>query len=372
MLGDTVGGYKLTQALERHRWGDRFVAEPTAGGAPVELLLVDANACGDRARVDRCVADARAATAIGQTAIAAILEAGVHGDGRAFLATRRLGGESLAARVRRAGRLSATQIAIVGRQVATALAAAHGKGLAHRDLSPDDIEIVAAPELPNGERVVVHGFGLAQLGGHRAPAYVAPEQWDDSAAADARSDQYALGCIAFEMACGQPPFAGTIDEVRARHLSAPAPLARSIQPDVPGALEHLLGKLLQKRPEDRPPSIGDLVRTFEVLGGGALATGPLAPTGMGEALPAPSYGAPAGFAPARSAQASSVQVSQSLIRAPSQPAAAPAPARASAPIDDTPRYSEPARKRGMPVGLVAFFVVVVAAVIAAVVVYATH
>jgi hypothetical protein len=146
-----------------------------------------------------------------------------------------------------------------------------------------------------------------------------------------------------------------------------------MQPDVPGALEHLLGKLLQKRPEDRPQSISDLVRTFEVLGGGALATGPLAPTGMGEALPAPSFGAHGGFAPARGAQASSAQ---SFVRSSANGATAsggPA-AEALAPntighaaVAEAPRYSEPPRKKRMPVWLILFFAIVAAAVVAAVV-----
>ena len=356
MIGEVVGSFRLAQALERHRWGDLFAAEPTAGGPAVTLLLVDTGACGDRARVDRCIGDARTAAGLGQANIAPLVEAGVHADGRVYLATTRLGGQTLTARVRSAGRLSATQIAVVGRQVATALAAAHGKGLPHRDLAPDDIEIVAAPELPNGERVVVHGFGLAQLGGHRAPGYVAPEQWDDAGAADARSDTYALGCIVFEMACGHAPFgSGALEELRARHLSAPAPLARSVTPDVPGALEHLLSKLLEKRPEDRPKSLADLVRTFEVLGGGALATGPLAPTGMSsEALPSPVASAEAlpGQAPIR--------------------VAPPPVRRAPAPVDTSPRYSEPPRKKGLPGWMVICGGLILAAILVAIVVLATH
>ncbi len=381
MVGETVGSYRVTQALGRHRWGDRFAAEPAAGGAAVVLLLVDADACGDPARVERCLADVRAAAALGQAAIAAVPEAGVHADGRAYVVTAQLGGETLAARVRGAGRMSATQLAVVGRQLATALAAAHGKGLAHRELSPEDVEIVAAPELPNGERVVVSGFGLGQLGGHRAPAYVAPEQWNDAGAPDARSDIYALGCIAFEMACGQPPFgSGAEAELRARHLSAPAPLARSMTPDVPGALEHLLGKLLEKRPEDRPQSAGDLVRTFEVLGGGALASGPLAPTGINEALPPPAAvraPAPSGFGPAARGQGSSVQPPRSYAVASGTVApasAAPvagvlygseeaAPARPA----EAPRYSEPPRKKGMAAWMIVGIVLLVIGIVVAVV-----
>jgi serine/threonine protein kinase len=177
--------------------------------------------------------------------------------------------------------MSATQIAEVARQTALVLAASHEDGAVHRALDPGRIFLVIDPNLPGGTRVKVTGFGAATLAGDRARthAYRAPEQWRDFESTDPQIDIYALGCIAFEMACGRAPFAGaSADELRAKHESHAPPNARALMPDVPPDLEKLLARLIAKEPAKRPRSMRETARALDVIGGG---TAPLAPTHQG-------------------------------------------------------------------------------------------
>ena len=287
MIGEAVAGFQVTGVLAQGAAGDLFAARG-ADGAAVLLRVYPADLCGDAASVQRCLADAQSAGSVGAVGIARTVASGMHGD-RAYVAFEAGDGEvtTLEAHVRAAGRLSATQVATLARQLADALAAAHARGLVHRDLRPSRIAFAVEPG--GRETVRVLDFGSARL--EPTPKtvdgalYAAPERWTSPQQVDPRADAYALGCVAYDMACGKPPFAGAaIDELRARHLSEPAPAARSVMPDIPPGLEHFLQKLMQKAPAERPKTLAEVARTFEVLGGGALDAAPLAPTGSFEAL----------------------------------------------------------------------------------------
>src|SRR5690606_31790636 len=95
-------------------------------------------------------------------------------------------------------------------------------------------------------KVTESGAGNAKraAGINVPPAYTAPEVWSANSR-EWRVDAYALGCVIYEMATGKPPYVGKSDnEVRAKHLSAPTPSARSLMPDVPPTLDVMLGRLL--------------------------------------------------------------------------------------------------------------------------------
>src|SRR5262249_686152 len=88
------------------------------------------------------------------------------------------------------------------------------------------------------------------------------------------ADIYALGCLAFQMAVGRPPFmAPTHARMREKHLHDPAPSIRSQKPDIGAVLDQLVARMLEKRPADRPQSMKDLAKLFDLL------VGPDAPLG---------------------------------------------------------------------------------------------
>jgi serine/threonine protein kinase len=289
VLGETIGGFQITGALAQGAAGELYAARGADGEAAL-LRLYPADLCHEPPAVQRCLDDARAAGGVGAIGIARTIATGMHGD-RAYVAFEAGDGDAMTldTHIREAGRMSATQVATIARQLADALAAAHARGLVHRDLRPS--RIVFETREDGRELVRVLDFGSARLEASPKTVdgaiYAAPERFAAGAMVTPGADIYALGCIAYDMACGQPPFHGTtIDELRAKHLTEPPPSARATRPDVPPGLEYAIVQLLQKSPGERPKSIADVARTFEVLGGGALDAAPLAPTGSHEILSA--------------------------------------------------------------------------------------
>jgi serine/threonine-protein kinase len=167
-------------------------------------------------------------------------------------------GESLAARLRRDRPLPIDEAAAIARQVAFALAAAHERGIVHRDIKPDNI-------LLEGERALVADFGIAHaLGGAPqdkltdtglivgTPTYMSPEQISGSAQIDGRSDIYSLGCVLYEMLVGEPPYGGPSAQViLARHAVERLPSLTAARPTVPPALELVVHRAMAKAPPDR-------------------------------------------------------------------------------------------------------------------------
>ena len=262
--------------------GEVFLAEQQKIGTKVAIKLLNPDLSADKAHVDRFFNEALAVSRIKHAGIVKIFDVGFHDKaGSAYLIMEFLDGESLASRITRAGRLPLGQICEVGRQIASILEATHAEGVTHRDLKPDNVFLIRDSELASRERVKILDFGIAKLTGTLAggspktmgtmgtPGYMAPEQWGDSAKVDWRADVYSLGCLAFEMACGRPPFiATTFAEAFTKHLTEPPPRARTVVPELPEPLEALFDQLLAKRPEDRPGSMAEIADRFAAAGQG--------------------------------------------------------------------------------------------------------
>jgi serine/threonine-protein kinase len=171
--------------------------------------------------------------------------------------------ESLRDRLLQDGHLPLDEaIRIVG-EIADALAHAHDQGIIHRDIKPENILFI-------GGHAVVADFGIAKAldvaGGERltqtglvvgTPTYMSPEQAGGALGLDSRSDQYSLGCLAYEMLGGEPPFTGpTPQAVLARHAVDPVPEIRTIRPSVPEGVAKAIERALAKVPADRFPRVG--------------------------------------------------------------------------------------------------------------------
>jgi TolB-like protein/tetratricopeptide (TPR) repeat protein/predicted Ser/Thr protein kinase len=172
-------------------------------------------------------------------------------------------GESLRARLTRAGRLPVEQALEIARQIADALQTAHDEGVIHRDVKPENIL------LTRSGHALLADFGIARAAAGAEPAdtmtqagltlgtvaYMSPEQALGERELDARSDIYALGCVLFEMLTGAPPFTGpSAMSVLSKHLTAPPPDPRAEHPEVPAAIAALLSQALAKEPAARPAS----------------------------------------------------------------------------------------------------------------------
>ncbi|HET9988190.1 MAG TPA: serine/threonine-protein kinase, partial [Kofleriaceae bacterium] len=293
MLGETIGNFKIVKKLGRGGMGEVWLGEQQSLGMRVAIKLLLEPFPPESEDVVRFFNEARAVGKIQHAGITKIFDSGMLPNGRAYLVMEYLDGESLAHRIQR-GAVSRAALADIGRQIASVLDATHTAGITHRDLKPENVFLIPDHEQPRGERVKVLDFGVAKLTGTLAansprtfgtlgtPMYMAPEQWGDASQVDWRADLYSLGCVAFEMACGKPPFAcKTVAEACAKHLNDTPPLASSQAPGVPPELDRLIAQLLAKRPGDRPASMREVARAFEQIGRtvGADATGETVPRG---------------------------------------------------------------------------------------------
>ena len=182
-----------------------------------------------------------------------------------------ISGESLRARLTREGELPVAEATRILRDVADALGYAHGHGVVHRDIKPDNIML-------SGRHALVTDFGIAKAvseatGRHGlttagvalgTPAYMAPEQAAAQPQIDQRADIYALGVVGYELLTGHPPFTGTsAQQVLAAHLTEAPVLVTQRRPSVPPPLGQLVMKCLEKNPADRWQRAEDLMGPLE-------------------------------------------------------------------------------------------------------------
>ena len=183
-------------------------------------------------------------------------------------------GEPLRVRLRREGTLAVGEVTRILADIAEALAYAHAMGSVHRDVKPENIFWYRARALladfgvalwtsgPEVGRVTQAGLVVG------SPAYVSPEQADGSGQVDGRSDLYGLGCVAYELLAGRPPYlAETPLGLLAAHITRPVPSVRDSRPDTPVLLDALIARLMAKQPDDRPANAGALLEELRGLEG---------------------------------------------------------------------------------------------------------
>jgi serine/threonine-protein kinase len=194
-------------------------------------------------------------------------------------------GESVAARIRRRGKLPVEEVRRIMAETADALSAAHAVSIIHRDIKPDNILL----EGPRG-RVMVTDFGIAKAlsassgatltGAGVAigtPAFMSPEQAAGEREIDGRSDLYSLGIVSYQMLTGELPFsAPTVAGILMKQITEVAPDVRTRRQDAPEDLALAVSRCLEKDPENRWPTADTLRRALE-----SRVVGGYQPTGLG-------------------------------------------------------------------------------------------
>ncbi|HEV8453715.1 MAG TPA: protein kinase [Gemmatimonadales bacterium] len=195
-------------------------------------------------------------------------------NGRLYYVMPFVAGENLRARLLRERRMTLEDATAFGADVAEALAYAHGAGIVHRDVKPENIFTV-------GGRAVLADFGIAHIAGEQTGgahltsagmvlgtmAYMSPEQANGESLLDGRSDLYSLGCVLYELLTGTPPFtAGTPLGVLTKHISEPPRPPSEHNGGLSHAVDDLILSLLAKDPDQRPATAGDVARALRAAG----------------------------------------------------------------------------------------------------------
>ena len=283
--------YTLERELGGGGMSTVFLAEETALGRKVVVKVLPPDLLGSL-NVDRFKREIQLAARLQQAQIVPLLSAG-EANGIPYYTMPFVEGESLRARLGKLGRLPVPEVVHILRDVARALSYAHERGIVHRDIKPDNV-------LLSGGTAVVTDFGIAKaISAARAasatsqltqvgtsvgtPAYISPEQAAGDPDVDHRADIYSLGCMAYELLAGQPPFHGrTPQRTLAAHLAEAPVSIESLRPDVPASLAALIMRCLEKEPGNRPQSGAELLGALDAVSTGvepAMAHMPLAGPG---------------------------------------------------------------------------------------------
>jgi serine/threonine protein kinase len=247
----TLGPYVVTDVLHRGRSGEVVRAHDTTHDRVVALKLLASDGADReyRSRVDRACGIART---LHEPHVLPVLD---HGEiaGRLFVAMPLLAGPDLRAVLRREEVLDPARAVTVVEQVALALAAAHARGLAHRNVKPSNVLFAD----PQATEVRLGDFGLVSRNGLSLD-HTAPERFRGGPT-DHREDVYALGCVLYTCLTGSRPYPGrSLPERMRGHLESPVPKPSEQRPGVPAGFDTVIAGALAKTPQERTPTVGTL------------------------------------------------------------------------------------------------------------------
>jgi Protein kinase domain/Family of unknown function (DUF6636) len=289
-IGTVFAGYRIESLRGRGGMSVVYRAENPRLGNIVALKLLAAELADDETFRERFVRESRAAASIADPHVIPIYDAGDAG-GVLYIAMRYVEGPDLKALARDRDALPPERVLWLGAQVASALDAAHARGLVHRDVKPANILVETGTD--GHDHAYLADFGLTKhLASHTGITgsgqflgtidYMAPEQIEGRNV-DARADVYALGCVLFECLAGSPPFRKESDAaVLWAHMREEPPALSAVRPDLPRAADAVFARALAKDPDERYQTGGELVRELRRALGEAAPTSAEAPTVVGQ------------------------------------------------------------------------------------------
>ena len=276
--GEVIAGFRIERLLGSGGMGEVYLVRHPRLRRSDALKLLPAAASADPSYRERFQREAELAALLDHDNVVTVYDTG-ETDGQLWIHMKYVAGEDAAAALRSGGPFTPKRALHVISRVASALDDAHRHELLHRDVKPANI-LLGTPAAPGEpERVFLTDFGIAKgvgesagltPSGHFAASldYAAPEQILVKPL-DGRADQYALGCVLFQLLTGSVPFPG--DGAYARmnsHLTAPVPRVGQLHFGLPLAVQAVLDRAMAKSPDDRFDSCGAMAAAFE----SALAT----------------------------------------------------------------------------------------------------
>jgi len=281
--GRELGNHVVGELLGEGGMGAVFAGQHRFLGTRVAIKVLHGSFASDTGATQRFFQEAKASIDIGHPSVIKILDFGQSPTGELYLVMELLDGLSLKQALAANGAFTETDTVRIASAICDALAAAHAKGITHRDLKPDNVYLLR----DGGVKVL--DFGIAKVASTSStqtgallgtPIYMAPEQCRDAKLVGPHTDVYAMGVMLFEMVTGQPPFNGSLHELLAKHLFETPPRASTLVKVSP-EMEALILSCLEKQPEARPSSMAlvrDRLRSLTTLtmGGAITLPAPLA------------------------------------------------------------------------------------------------
>jgi serine/threonine-protein kinase len=258
-----LGQYRLMEPLGRGGMGEVYLAEHRMLKRPCAVKLIRPEQAGDPKVLARFEREVQMTARLSHWNTVEIYDYGRTDDGTFYYVMEYLPGLSVEELIDRHGPLPAARVIHLLRQACQALREAHAVGLIHRDVKPGNIFIARRGGLDDVVKLLDFGLvkPVADFGSVRltqegsisgTPLFMSPEQARGSENLDARSDIYSLGCVAYALVTGRPPFERTSPlEIIVAHTHEEAVPPSQHRPEVPADLERVILRCLAKRPEDR-------------------------------------------------------------------------------------------------------------------------
>jgi predicted Ser/Thr protein kinase len=264
--GEIIGDYRVEELVGRGGMGVVYRATQESLDRQVALKVIVPELADDPEFRDRFHRESLVAASIDNPNVVPVYEAGQQGN-LLYLAMRFIDGVDLRTLLQSEGPLPPDRAAHVIDQVASALAAAHARGLVHRDVKPANVLV----DTVAGDHVYLTDFGLARRVDSTSAAtktgtmvgtldYMPPEQITGQNV-DARADIYALGCVLYELLTGGVPFERDTEVAKLfAHVSSEVPSARARRPELTEEVDVVIRLAMAKSPEDRYQSVQEFAR----------------------------------------------------------------------------------------------------------------
>lgn len=256
--GDIVSAYRIERLLGTGGMGWVFRARHLVDDRVVALKVLREDQLRQDRAIDRMMREAAILATVSHGGVPEFFECGLLADGRPWIAMELIGGTPLSVRIAE-GVLAHDVVIELVANVAGVLAAAHARGVTHRDLKPDNI-LLTPTDATYPLRVIdwgiAHHMAGARYTSHNeaigTPTYMAPEQ-ARGGVVDGYSDIYGLGVVAYQALVGRPPFVGgSAVEILVQHLNRTPPALAPRCPDAPFGLVELVERMLAKQCSERP------------------------------------------------------------------------------------------------------------------------
>lgn len=265
-----LGSFELIRKIGEGAMGQVFEAVSPTHSGTVALKVLPRDLAQDQEFVERFKREIKLMGALHHPHIVELYDAGV-AAGYYYISMEFIDGEPLDKRLKREGKLAEKEALRIAREMAVGLAHAHGKGMIHRDIKPDNVLLAKsgaakitdfglAKPAEDKQHLTAAGFSIG------TPFYISPEQAIGKEKVDHRADLYGLGATLFHMLTGRVPFEhASSTQVMVMHVQNPPPDPRSVNPAVSRGASQVVLKLLAKQPEQRFGDGTELAAALQAL-----------------------------------------------------------------------------------------------------------